>query len=98
MDRVNYILSDKPEHAQALMLRNFRPVKDGEKVNLLLEAYFAQVKPLWKACLYSIKPLWKAYEAQKNLLWEAYVAQVDLLHDLEWPDNSWTGTSIFSKN
>src|ERR1035438_332496 len=39
MDRVNYILSGKPEHEQALRFRNFRPVKDGEKLKSLREAY-----------------------------------------------------------
>src|ERR1019366_4908746 len=65
MDRVNYILSDKPKNEQALRFRNFRPVKDRERVNLLKEAYYAQVNPLWEA-----------YYIQENLLWRTHQAQV----------------------
>ena len=97
MDRVNYILLNKPENEQALRFRNFRPAKDEETEKPLREAYVAQVKPLREAYEVQLNLLRKAYRAQEKPLWEAFLAQVKPLHEAEWPDNSWNGTSIFEK-
>src|ERR1035438_4867484 len=61
LDRINYILSDKPDDEQALRFRNFRPVKDVEKLKSLREAYYAQVNPLLKAYVAQVKLLREAY-------------------------------------
>jgi len=74
INRINYILKNKPEKEQALRFRNFRPVSQSsvELVQKLTEDYEAKKAPLWADYMAKVHSLYAAYEAKFHSLYEAF--------------------------
>jgi hypothetical protein len=92
-NRIAFILSSKSKSEQAVRLLNFRPCKDAYAVKTARDAYDVAVKTAGDAYDVAVKTASDAYDvavktADKTL---------QNLHRAEWPNNTWTGTSIFSK-
>ena len=81
-NRIAYIKSNKSKSEQARRFRNFRPVLDNLAVKPAREAYDIAVKTARKAYDIAVQT------ANKPL---------QKLHTMEWPDNTWNGTSVFGQ-
>ena len=102
--RIDCILSSKPKGERAARLRNFRPVKNISAVKAACDARDAAVETARAAYSAAVKPFLcaYAYAAAVKAAMDTYDAAVEtaqnslqVLHQREWPDNTWNGTSIF---
>ena len=66
-------------------------------ITLAYEVYEAATKPALEDYLATIKPANEAYNAAIKLADEVYSAKLTRLHNEEWPDNTWSGRSIFGQ-
>jgi len=85
--RVAFTLSDKPENERAVRLRNFRPVIGllPKKVNKAWADYtkaWADYVKAWADCDKA------GADCEPELV---------IQHNAEWPDNTWNGKDIFSR-
>jgi hypothetical protein len=93
-NRIAYILSDKPEHEQAVRLRNFRPCSQHDKVDAIDAKYWTEWDAIdakwqteWNALDAKYQPEWDAIHAKYQPEWDAiyakYWAERDAL-DAKW--------------
>ena len=106
-NRIDYILTYKPDAEQALRLRLFRPVRHDAAVAPARKAYDAAVAPARKAYDAAVAPAQaaydaavaaarKAYDAAVAPAQAAYDAAVASAHERECPGCPWDGSTIFS--
>ena len=85
-NRIDYILSDKPEEEQALRLRLFRPVK-----SKVLAAAWAEYDKL-------LAPARAEYDKVRAAAWAEYDKVLAAAHKKDCRDCPWDGTSIFGRS
>lgn len=98
-DRIDYILSEKPEREHAIRFRNFRPVRvklpsSLAKANAALDIAYAAWDKAYAAGAKAYAAWAKAYAA-RDKAYAACESELQPLHAQDWPDNSWNGRSIF---
>jgi hypothetical protein len=87
IERLDFILSDKPKKERLTRLINIVHVSDkmhddyDAKVNPLYADYDAKRKSLYADYEAKIKPLYDDYEAKRKPLYADYLAKVNPLHD-----------------
>ena len=93
-NRIDFILSNKPEGERAVRLRNLRPCKDqvwAAKQQQERDALYAKQQPEWAALAAKQRPEWAALAAKQQPEWAALHAIAKVQFDIEWPDNTWNG-------
>ena len=82
-NRIDFILSNKPEGERAVRLRNLRPCKD--------QVWAAKQRPERLALAAKQRPERDALHAKQRPEWAALHAIAKVQFDIEWPDNTWNG-------
>ena len=106
MERIQYIISDKPASEQAIRLRHIvflgdRGIDYWAKLAALDANYEAKCAPLYADYEAKCAPLYADYEAKRDTLDADYEAKRDTLDaeilayiKLNIPDCSWNGTTL----
>jgi hypothetical protein len=103
IERLDFILSDKPKEERLTRLINIVHVSDK-----MHDDYNAKRKPLYDDYLAKVKSLYDDYEAKRKSLDDDYLAKVKSLDDdynakvkplwiLLNPRTTWNGTTIFGE-
>jgi len=99
--RVEYILKNKEKSERAVRFRNFRPVRVA--IPTKLEKCGIEYTNAWNKYYHDNSQLntvkATAAIAKYNKVVDTLSADNWIkLHDKDWPDNTWSGESIFGKN
>ena len=107
-NRIEYIMTEKPESERAVRLRNFRPVRIKLPAKLIKAgAEYDKAEAEWYKAWPEYNKAWDEYckaRAEYNKTRAEYgKAKAEYFnegkdtkdHDFDWPDNTWNGSNIF---
>ena len=97
VNRIAYILSEKPKREQVTRLDNMRPMSAASVaiVAPARKAYTKAKATAEKAYTKAMAAAWKAYNEAIAAAWRAYNEAKATAHRADVPTHTWNGKSIF---